>query len=265
MAEHPNAALIRKGYDAFARGDMATMAELFAKDVLWHEAGGASTPLAGDYKGQEAVFTMFGELIQLTSEFSVTLEECIADDRQAVAIHTAYARRGATTYRSREAIVFHLLEGKVTDAWHTVPDIDAYDMFWAASNDLSVVEQNIANARRGYEAFASGDFDALREILAEDVVWHVKGTPFDGDYVGYDEVFGFFAQMFQETGGTLRVEVHDILANEDHVTALCNTTATRNGVTTSDKMVHVFHVRDGKTVDAFTATTDPEKTLAFWK
>ena len=265
MADHPNATLVRRGYEAFAKGDLVTLSELFAKDILWHEAGGATTPMAGDYKGQDAVFAMFGELIQQTSEFRVTLEECIADDRQAVAIHEAYARRGATTYRSREAIVFHLLDGKITDAWHTVPDVEAYDLFWSATNDLTVVEQNIANCRRGYEAFASADLETLSELFAEDIVWHVKGTNMDGDYTGRDAVLGFFMQMYQETDGTLKIDVHDILANEDHVTALCTATATRNGVTSSEQMVQVFHVKDGKTTECFTATTDPEKALAFWR
>lgn len=266
MAEHPNAGLIRKGYQAFSVGDMATLSELFAKDILWHEPGGASTPLAGDYKGQEAVFTMFGQLIELTSDFAVTLDEVIADDRQVVTVHTTSARRGSTTYRSREAIVFHMLDGKVTDAWHTVPDLEAYDMFWAATKEMTVVEQNIANARRGYEAFSAGDFETLRELLAEDVVWHVKGgTPLDGDYVGYDEVFGFFASIYQETGGTLNIDVHDILANEDHVTILCNITATRNGITSAEQSVQVMHVRDGRVTECFTATTDPQKSIAFWQ
>lgn len=265
MAEHPNAQLIRRGYEAFSKGDIATLSEVFAKDILWHEAGSATTPLAGDYKGQEAVFSMFGQLIELTSEFRVSLEECVADDRQAVAIHETYARRGTTTYRCREAIVFHLLEGKVTDAWHTVPDTEAYDMLWNAPLEMTVAEQNIANTRRGYEAFKNADFETLSELFAVDVVWHVKGTgALDGDYIGRDEVFGFFASLFQATGGTLDMQVHDILGNEDHVTALCNVTATRNGVTSTESMVQVFHVRDGKVTESWAASTDPAKTLAFW-
>jgi ketosteroid isomerase-like protein len=266
MAEHPNAQAIRRGYAAFSQGDLATLSELFAQDILWHEAGGATTPLAGDYKGQEAVFTMFGQLVQLTSEFMVTLEEVVADDHQAVAIHETYARRGSTTYRCRESIVFHLLEGKVTDAWHTVPDLEAYDMFWAAPNGMSMAEQNIANTRRGYAAFAAGDLETLNELFAEDVLWHVKGSgPLDGEYAGRDATYGFFAKLAQELGGTLDIQLHDVLANEDHVTALCNVTATRKGVTTSDQMVQVFHVRDGKIVEAFAATTDPAKSMEFWK
>lgn len=266
MAEHPNAALIRKGYEAFSRGDMATLSELFAQDILWHEAGGASTPIAGDFKGQEAVFGLFGQLIELTNEFQVTLEEIVADDRQAVAIHEVYARRGATTYRCREAIVFHLLEGKVTDAWHTVPDTEAYDMFWAATLDMTTVEQNLANTRRGYEAFTTGDLATLAELFSDDVTWHVNaGSPLDGTYTGRDQVFGYFASLTQELGGTLNIDLHDILANEDHVTALCNVTATRKGTTYSDQMVNVFHVRDGLVTECFTATCNPALSLEFWK
>lgn len=266
MAEHPNAAVVRQGYEAFGRGDMATLSRLFAQDVLWHEAGGATTPMAGDYKGQEAVFGMFGQLIELTSEFRVTLEEIVADDRQAVAIHEAFARRGSTTYRCREAIVFHLLEGKITDAWHTVPDVEAYDLFWASSNDMTTVEQNLANTRRGYEAFANGDLATLTELFADDITWHVTaGSPLDGVYTGPEAVFGYFAQLAQETQGSLRIDIHDMLANEDHVTVLCNVTATRNGTTFSDQMVQVMHVRNGQVTECFTATCNPQRALEFWK
>ena len=265
MAEHPNAQLIRKGYEAFSKGDMATLSELFMQDIQWHEAGSASTPLAGDYKGQEAVFTMFGQLVTMTSEFSVRLEEIVADDRQAVAIHETYARRGATTYRCREAIVFHLLEGKVTDAWHTVPDLEAYEMLWQAPLEMTAAEQNIANTRRGYAAFASGDLATLTEILDENCTWHVKGAgALDGDYVGRDATFAFFAQITQELGGTFSIDVHDILANDDHVTVLCTSSGTRNGKTMSMPTVHVYHVRDGKTQECWTAITDPAANNDFW-
>jgi ketosteroid isomerase-like protein len=266
MAEHNNAQLIRRGYEAFSTGDMATLSELFTKDIQWHEAGSPSTPVAGDYKGQEAVFTMFGQLVQLTSEFKVTLEELVADDRQAVAIHETYARRGATTYRCREAVVFHLLDGKVTDAWHTVPDLDAYEMLWSAPMEMTTAEQNIANTKRGYAAFAAGDIAVMNETIDENVVWHDRsGGPLAGDYVGRDATYAYFAKLTQELGGTMKIELHDVLANDDHVTALCNVTATRNGRTVSDQAVQVFHVRDGKVIEAFGATTDPQQSIDFWK
>ena len=157
MGQHPNTGRIRDGYAAFSRGDVAALAELFTKDVQWHEAGGAVAPLAGDYKGQEAVFAMFAQLPELCDRFEVTLVDCIADDHQAVSIHEVTARRGPHTYTCRESIVFHLLDGKVTDAWHTVPDVDAYDAFWADEGTGRGAEHpNVAAIRAGYDAYGRG-------------------------------------------------------------------------------------------------------------
>ena len=264
MAEHPNVGLIRKGYEAFGRGDIAALSELFTQDIQWHEAGGSGTPLAGDYKGQESVFEMFGQLVALTDSFEVRLEECVADDRQAVAIHMANARKGGRCYTSREAIVFHLLEGKVTDAWHTVPDADAYDAFWSPY-ESAVDHPNLALMREGYDAFERGDVETLRRRIAFDAVWHgpTQG-PLAGDYVGIDAILGVFMQIAQETEGTFRLEVKDILCNDDYATVLCTETGTRNGRTATIDTVHVHKLRNGQTVEFWESTTDPEQSLAVW-
>ena len=39
MAEHPNVGFLRKGYEAFAKGDMATLTDMYSQDVVWHHAG----------------------------------------------------------------------------------------------------------------------------------------------------------------------------------------------------------------------------------
>ena len=38
---HPNEELVRKGYDAFASGDMDTLRELFDPGIVWHFRAGA--------------------------------------------------------------------------------------------------------------------------------------------------------------------------------------------------------------------------------
>ena len=39
VTEHPNVELARRGYDAFAKGDLATLTELIADDATWHALG----------------------------------------------------------------------------------------------------------------------------------------------------------------------------------------------------------------------------------
>ena len=124
---------------------------------------------------------------------------------------------------------------------------------------------NIEQARRGYEAFAKGDLTTLSELIADDVVWHVKGVgPLDGDYRGRDQVFGFFGRLAEETGGTFRLDVHDILANDDHTAVLATLSASRGGKSVETPVVNVSHNRDGKITEFWAATTDPQAALDFW-
>jgi uncharacterized protein len=124
---------------------------------------------------------------------------------------------------------------------------------------------NVEVARRGYDAFAKGDLATLSELLADDVVWHVQGAgPLTGDYRGRDQVFGFFGRLVEETGGTFRLDVHDILANDEHTAVLATLSASRGGRSLAVPVVNVSHNRDGKITEFWASTTDPQATLDFW-
>ena len=104
--------------------------------------------------------------------------------------------------------------------------------------------------RRGFEAFLSGDMGALNDLFADDIVWHAPGrNPLSGDHKGKEAVFETFRQLFEMTGGTFKVELHDILANDEHVIVLVHATAEREGKRLDDNGVQVFHVKDGKVAE----------------
>ena len=125
---------------------------------------------------------------------------------------------------------------------------------------------NVEYARRGYAAFGSGDLATLGELIADDAVWHAQGVgPLSGDYHGRDQVFGFFGRLAEETGGTFRLDVHDILANDEHTAVLATLTASRNGKSIEVPVVNVTHNEsDGKITEFWTSTTDPQAALDFW-
>jgi ketosteroid isomerase-like protein len=101
---------------------------------------------------------------------------------------------------------------------------------------------NVQQARRGYEAFDKADMATVGELMADDVVWHVGGnSPLSGEYRGKDAVFGFFGKLMQVTGGTFKLEVHDILANDDHSVILVRETAEKDGKKWDSKAVHISH------------------------
>jgi len=125
---------------------------------------------------------------------------------------------------------------------------------------------NVVKMRRGYEAFSKGDMETLRnEIFASDVVFHVADSgPLNGDYKGTEEVLGYFAKLVEETGGTLAIEVHDILANDEHGVALVQISAQRAGRRIDQKQVHVFHISDGAITESWGFPEDTAESNDFF-
>ena len=124
---------------------------------------------------------------------------------------------------------------------------------------------NVELTRQGYEAFAKGDMATLSGLMADDVTWHVEGAgPLSGTYRGREDVFGFFGRLAEETGGTFSLDVHDVLANDQHVVALCTLSASRGGKSIEVPVANVSHMRDGKITEFWAATTDPQASIDFW-
>jgi ketosteroid isomerase-like protein len=125
---------------------------------------------------------------------------------------------------------------------------------------------NVELTRQGYEAFARGDLTALSQLIAADATWHVSDTgPLSGDYHGRDEIFGFFGRLAEQTGGTFRLDVHDVLANDEHAVVLCTLWASRGTKSIEIPVANISHLRDGKITEFWSATTDPQATTDFWK
>ncbi len=124
---------------------------------------------------------------------------------------------------------------------------------------------NLDLMRRGYDAYIAGDMDTINELFADDVVWHVAGhSPLAGDYAGKEQVLGFFGKLQEMSGGTSRVQVHDLLASDTHGVALVVESASRNGKDHKADAVHVLHLRDGKVTEFWDAHPDQRATDEFW-
>ena len=119
--------------------------------------------------------------------------------------------------------------------------------------------------RGGYEAFAKGDIPGVLGIFAEDIAWHVPGrSPLSGDYRGHQEVVGFFTKAMELSGGTLRVEADEILADGERIIALTTVSAERNGRSWSSPEVHVWRVQGGRAVTFREFQGDQEAEDRFW-
>jgi ketosteroid isomerase-like protein len=111
--------------------------------------------------------------------------------------------------------------------------------------------------RRGYKAFSDGDMDTMRTLFADDVVWHHPGNnQLSGTYKGTDAIIGLFGKEFEISCGTIKVDLHDVLATDDHVVGLHTGTSTINGENFTSNEALVAHVRDGKATEFWLLPTD---------
>jgi len=128
-------------------------------------------------------------------------------------------------------------------------------------------QSNAEAIRTGYAAFSRGDMDMLRnELFAPDIVWHRGGrNQTSGEYRGPDQVIGLFGKLFQLTDGTFRVDIHDVVASEDHVVVLGRVSAQRGGKTLQNgNYDHVCHFQSGKLSEAWIVNVDQYEVDAFY-
>jgi uncharacterized protein len=127
---HPNEDLARQGFAAFARGDMEAVKQFLAEDTRWHFPG--RSPLSGDYEGVAEVLGVFGKVFELSGgTFQSELHEVFANDEHIVMLVTDRAEREGRKLHDNVAQVFHVRDGKVTEAWIHHADLYSVDAFWS--------------------------------------------------------------------------------------------------------------------------------------
>lgn len=120
--------------------------------------------------------------------------------------------------------------------------------------------------RAGSAAFGRGDIAALQStFFAEDIQWHFPGrSSFGGDFHGLQDVLGWLGRSFEASGGTLSIELHDVLADDEHVVALTTVRAQREGKSLEDRTVQTFHIKDGKATEVWANPSDLYAVDEFW-
>lgn len=112
-------------------------------------------------------------------------------------------------------------------------------------------------ARRGYAAFGAGDMETLSELIADDAVWHIGGnSALTGDYKGREAVFGLFGKLGEMSEGTMSIEIHDILANDDHTIVLTTVTAGGSRGSLSSRTADTSHIKNGQLTEFWSFSDD---------
>ena len=131
MRAEENVATMRRAYEAFNKGDMDTLVEVFDESIAWHLPGRSA--MADDYQGRDATLAYFGQIAQETgNSFRAELQDLTADeDDRVVGIQRSTGDRNGKHLDVGNCIVFQLKDGRVTDGREHFEDLYAWDEFWS--------------------------------------------------------------------------------------------------------------------------------------
>jgi ketosteroid isomerase-like protein len=131
VSEHPNAAVVRAGFERFVQGDVAGLIGLSADDAVWRVPG--ANAMAGEYRGREEIFAFLRRTAELTmGTYRVELLWVVSDDAHTVAVYRARGdRQGRASLDIEQALIVELRDGLWVDVRAQPLDQLAFDAFWA--------------------------------------------------------------------------------------------------------------------------------------
>jgi ketosteroid isomerase-like protein len=99
--------------------------------------------------------------------------------------------------------------------------------------------------------YTDGDPSQVREVLTEDIAWHVPGgSPIAGSYHGVDEVVEYMLARRSLAGGTFRMHRLDVLTGTgETVAVLTDGSVSTGGSERRWSTVGVYRLRDGRVAE----------------
>src|SRR5262245_47225846 len=107
---------------------------------------------------------------------------------------------------------------------------------------------NAARVRALFAAFERADLATIQASIPADAVWHFPGRTgqLAGVHRGRDAVLQFLMRAAQLTGGTIHLELEDVLANDSQAVALFRGRATREGRRLDNPTCLRMRIEDGQ-------------------
>lgn len=125
---------------------------------------------------------------------------------------------------------------------------------------------NIDIARSYITAVQTGDQATLGNLISPEVVWHQPGNnQFSGVKNGIAEFGAMFGAMMQVSGGSFAItQAHRYLANGDLVAIEIEFAGQLEGAKLDQPGIDLLRIKDGKIVEVWLFSSDPEQEDAFW-
>ena len=130
MMGKANAAIVRKAYEDFARGDIPAVFAAFDAGITWHVPG--HSPLSGDFTGHEQIGGFFQHTMALCGgTFSIDVHNVLTDEDLVVVLATVNAQRSGVSASFPEVHVWRMKNGKAIEFREYQGDEQREDQFWS--------------------------------------------------------------------------------------------------------------------------------------
>ena len=126
----PNAVIIRKAYEDFARGNIPAVFAAFDPSITWHVPGHG--PLSGDYSGHDQIGGFFQRTMELSGgTFSIDVHNVLSEDDLVVVLATVNVQRNGISASFPEVHIWRMRDGKVVEFYEYQGDEQREDQFWS--------------------------------------------------------------------------------------------------------------------------------------
>lgn len=136
MGAAENAAVARAEMDAYQRGDIAGVLDLYTDDVVLHYPG--RNVLSGTYTGKDAVrgwIMATREKVGLGTTVQRTLHDVVASNDHAIQLVSVDTSANGKSAHWNAALVMHVRDGKISEIWIHIDDPYAVDDLLLAPGD----------------------------------------------------------------------------------------------------------------------------------
>ena len=125
---------------------------------------------------------------------------------------------------------------------------------------------NAARVRALFAAFERADLATIQATIPVHAIWHFPGRTgqLAGTHRGRDAILQLLMRVPQLTGGTFRLELEDVLANDRHAVALFRGHGMRDGRTLDNPTCLRMRIEDEQIVEVWEFVWDLFAVDEFW-
>jgi uncharacterized protein len=120
--------VVRALLDALERRDVAAIGDLLTDDAVYHFPGRG--PVAGTYRGRDAVLGLFGALARLFDEpLEMASHDVVASEAHVLDLATYTGTRGGQSFTWNTVRLYHVDADRISEIWLMIGDVYAFDEF----------------------------------------------------------------------------------------------------------------------------------------